>query len=225
MFDFMFITVLLEFVLFFCNHCHAFSVFWKEDCVTVFAPYLSSSRWPLLVCKATQGRKLLESLVQPWRSVYLQTGSEGHPAEFFSEEGVPGVNCCVTLGDNSSCRFYCCIFHEHINMPGSFFFFPPLSQWRSWSWRWQRHVSSNLPSPSSQRGHNAEWAGHQSGRDIRFKEALKRHMVATTALFLAEGWVGGAFLAQSYANAVAHRAVWLTASWRRGVAIVIFFFF
>lgn len=161
---------------FFCRWSHSFNIFWQEDCVTVLATCLGSSHWPLLVCKATQGKKLMKA----W----------GHHGKVFTrkqevkvnEEAVPHLNSCGTLGDNSSCRFYCCIFHEHINMRAwQLFFFRPLSRSRSWPRRRQCRVSSNLPSPSSQRGHNAEWAEHQRGRGIRFREVLKRRMVATTA--------------------------------------------
>lgn len=81
---------------------------------------------------------------------------------------------------------YCCIFHEHINMLGTcFFFFPVLSLSRSPSWHLSCRVSRNFPSPSSQRGHSAHWAEHLRGRGIRCKQVFVGVIVATkTAAFL-----------------------------------------
>lgn len=98
--------------------------------------------------------------------LYSQTGSEGRSAAFCCGRGVGGgarVRAAVWhRATTPVVAFVVAFFMSTLTCAAAFFFFfPALSRSRLWPRLRRCRVSSNLPSPSSQRGHNAEWVGHQ----------------------------------------------------------------
>lgn len=94
--------------------------------------------------------------------VYSQTGSEGRSAAFCWGGGARVRPAVWRRATTPVVAFVVAFFMSTLTCAAAFFFFfPALSRSRLWPRLRRCRVSSNLPSPSSQRGHNAEWAGHQ----------------------------------------------------------------